>query len=98
MLYFWLFLVIVILDVLLTYLLFRIWKRCTSKKRKLREHKQLTANAALNLLSLGPPIWQFEVVSILKKAVFSYYILRCTRCISHLFCDSCLGSTFLSIL
>ncbi|KAL8047802.1 hypothetical protein ABFX02_07G023600 [Erythranthe guttata] len=40
-----------------------IWKRRTAKKRELREHKQLAANAALSLLSLGPPIWRFEVQS-----------------------------------
>ncbi|KAL8524828.1 hypothetical protein ACS0TY_014441 [Phlomoides rotata] len=41
-------------------LILRIWKRCTTKKRILRENKQFTANAALNLLSLGPPMWQLE--------------------------------------
>ncbi|GFP98611.1 germinal-center associated nuclear protein [Phtheirospermum japonicum] len=39
----------------------RIWKRHAAKKRELRERKQLTANAALSLLSMGPPMWQFEV-------------------------------------
>ncbi|KAL0457352.1 UNVERIFIED_CONTAM: SAC3 family protein B [Sesamum latifolium] len=38
----------------------RIWKRRTAKKRELREHKQVAANAAFSLLSLGPPIWQCE--------------------------------------
>ncbi|KAI3469482.1 hypothetical protein Pfo_026145 [Paulownia fortunei] len=44
-------------------LILRIWKRHATKKRDLRERKQLAANAALSLLSLGPPIWQFEVQS-----------------------------------
>ncbi|XP_047979810.1 SAC3 family protein B isoform X2 [Salvia hispanica] len=42
-------------------LMLRIWKRRTTNRRKLREHKQFTANAARDLLSLGPPIWQLEV-------------------------------------
>uniref|UniRef100_A0A5B6ZI47 PCI domain-containing protein n=1 Tax=Davidia involucrata TaxID=16924 RepID=A0A5B6ZI47_DAVIN len=37
-------------------LILRIWKRRSSKKRELREQRQLAANAALNSLSLGPPI------------------------------------------
>ncbi|KAA8527528.1 hypothetical protein F0562_034757 [Nyssa sinensis] len=37
-------------------LILRIWKRRCSKKRELREQRQLAANCALNLLSLGPPI------------------------------------------
>ncbi|KAL0388736.1 UNVERIFIED_CONTAM: SAC3 family protein B [Sesamum radiatum] len=41
-------------------LILRIWKRRTAKKRELREHKQVAANAAFSLLSLGPPIWQCE--------------------------------------
>ncbi|KAL3626186.1 hypothetical protein CASFOL_029735 [Castilleja foliolosa] len=41
----------------------RIWKRHAAKKRELRELKQLTANAALSSLSVGPPIRQFEVKS-----------------------------------
>ncbi|KAK4425795.1 SAC3 family protein B [Sesamum alatum] len=41
-------------------LILRIWKRHTAKKRELREQKQLAANAALTLLSLGPPIWRCE--------------------------------------
>ncbi|KAL3812744.1 hypothetical protein ACJIZ3_014012 [Penstemon smallii] len=44
-------------------LMLRLWKRRTTKKRELREHRQLAANAALNSLSLGPPIWQYEVKS-----------------------------------
>ncbi|KAK6130411.1 hypothetical protein DH2020_035821 [Rehmannia glutinosa] len=39
------------------------YPRRAAKKRELRERKQLTANAALNTLSMGPPIWQFEVQS-----------------------------------
>ncbi|XP_042064553.1 SAC3 family protein B-like isoform X1 [Salvia splendens] len=42
-------------------LMLRIWKRRTTNRRKLREHKKFTANAARDLLSLGPPIWQLEV-------------------------------------
>ncbi|KAL1543164.1 SAC3 family protein B-like isoform X2 [Salvia divinorum] len=42
-------------------LMLRIWKRRTKNRRKLREHKKFTANAAMDLLSLGPPIWQLEV-------------------------------------
>ncbi|XP_059655834.1 SAC3 family protein B isoform X2 [Cornus florida] len=37
-------------------LILRIWRRHSSKKRQLRELRQLAANAALNSLSLGPPI------------------------------------------
>lgn len=59
--------VIVTLDILLTDLFFRIWKRRTMKKRILREHRQFAANAALDLLSLGPPMWQLVEVSILKS-------------------------------
>ncbi|KAJ4967330.1 hypothetical protein NE237_019179 [Protea cynaroides] len=36
-------------------LILRIWKRRSLKRRELREQRQLAANAALNLLSLGPP-------------------------------------------
>ncbi|KAH6769835.1 hypothetical protein C2S52_014638 [Perilla frutescens var. hirtella] len=42
-------------------LMLRIWKRRASNRRKLRDHKNFAANAAFNLLSLGPPIWQLEV-------------------------------------
>ncbi|CAA0839901.1 SAC3/GANP/Nin1/mts3/eIF-3 p25 family [Striga hermonthica] len=44
-------------------LMLRIWKRHTAKKRELREHKQLTASAALSLLSMGPPVRRFEIQS-----------------------------------
>ncbi|KAI4317698.1 hypothetical protein L6164_025548 [Bauhinia variegata] len=37
-------------------LFLRLWKRRASKLRMLREQRQLAANAALNSLSLGPPI------------------------------------------
>ncbi|XP_068331324.1 SAC3 family protein B-like isoform X1 [Pyrus communis] len=37
-------------------LILRLWKRRALKLRQLREKKQLAANAALNSLSLGPPI------------------------------------------
>ncbi|KAK6117308.1 hypothetical protein DH2020_048953 [Rehmannia glutinosa] len=40
------------------------YPRRAAKKRELRERKQLTANAALNTLSMGPPIWQFEVETL----------------------------------
>ncbi|XP_042501561.1 SAC3 family protein B [Macadamia integrifolia] len=36
-------------------LILRIWKRHSSKRRELREQRKLAADAALNLLSLGPP-------------------------------------------
>ncbi|CAL5415933.1 unnamed protein product [Camellia sinensis] len=39
-------------------LIFRLWKRHSSKKRELREQRQLSAMAALNSLSMGPPIRQ----------------------------------------
>ncbi|KAF5941632.1 hypothetical protein HYC85_019274 [Camellia sinensis] len=39
-------------------LIFRLWKRRSSKKRELREQRQLSAMAALNSLSMGPPIRQ----------------------------------------
>lgn len=42
-------------------LMLRIWKRRATNRRKLREHKKFTANAAFDLLSLGPPIWQLDV-------------------------------------
>ncbi|XP_042037329.1 SAC3 family protein B-like isoform X1 [Salvia splendens] len=42
-------------------LMLRIWKRHTTNRRKLREHKKFTANAARDLLSLGPPICQLEI-------------------------------------
>ncbi|XP_057959584.1 SAC3 family protein B isoform X2 [Malania oleifera] len=37
-------------------LIIRIWKRRASKLGDLRKQRQLAANAALNLLSLGPPL------------------------------------------
>ncbi|OVA11392.1 SAC3/GANP/Nin1/mts3/eIF-3 p25 [Macleaya cordata] len=39
-------------------LILRMWKRRSSKQRELREQQQLATNAALNSLSLGPPIRQ----------------------------------------
>ncbi|KAG5554873.1 hypothetical protein RHGRI_012441 [Rhododendron griersonianum] len=39
-------------------LIFRLWKRRTMKRRELREQRQLASMAALNSLSLGPPIRQ----------------------------------------
>ncbi|PON80228.1 SAC3/GANP/THP [Parasponia andersonii] len=37
-------------------LILRLWRRRTSRKRELREQRQFAANAALNSLSLGPPV------------------------------------------
>ncbi|XP_043713051.1 SAC3 family protein B-like isoform X1 [Telopea speciosissima] len=37
-------------------LILRIWKRRSSKQRELREQRKLAADAALNLLSFGPPL------------------------------------------
>ncbi|GAV63352.1 SAC3_GANP domain-containing protein [Cephalotus follicularis] len=39
-------------------LIIRLWRRHSSKQRELREQRQLAAEAALNSLSLGPPIRQ----------------------------------------
>ncbi|XP_050240312.1 SAC3 family protein B isoform X2 [Quercus robur] len=39
-------------------LILRLWKRRSIKRREVREQRQLAANAALDLLSLGPPIRQ----------------------------------------
>lgn len=44
-------------------LILRRWKRCASKKRELRKQKQLASCAALSSLSMGPPIWRYEVQS-----------------------------------
>ncbi|VFQ60197.1 unnamed protein product [Cuscuta campestris] len=41
-------------------LLIRIWKRYSSKRRELREQKQLAATVALSSLTLGPPICQYK--------------------------------------
>ncbi|EPS68617.1 hypothetical protein M569_06147, partial [Genlisea aurea] len=41
-------------------LILRRWKRHSTKRREFREHKRMAANAALGLLPLGPPVWQFE--------------------------------------
>ncbi|CAK9161925.1 unnamed protein product [Ilex paraguariensis] len=41
-------------------LLSRIWRRRSSKKRELREQRQLAASAALSSLSLGPPLWHYK--------------------------------------
>ncbi|KAJ8531101.1 hypothetical protein K7X08_025832 [Anisodus acutangulus] len=38
-------------------LIIRIWKRRSSKKREMREEKQLASKAALSSLSPGVPIW-----------------------------------------
>ncbi|XP_075101226.1 SAC3 family protein B [Nicotiana tabacum] len=38
-------------------LIIRIWKRRSSKKREMREQKQLASKAALRSLSLGVPMW-----------------------------------------
>ncbi|KAF3944400.1 hypothetical protein CMV_029132 [Castanea mollissima] len=39
-------------------LILRLWKRRSIKRREVREQRQLAANTALDLLSLGPPIRQ----------------------------------------
>ncbi|GMH18801.1 hypothetical protein Nepgr_020642 [Nepenthes gracilis] len=39
-------------------LLIRRWKRHSSRKKMLREQNRLATIAALNSLSLGPPVWQ----------------------------------------
>ncbi|XP_075655365.1 SAC3 family protein B isoform X2 [Castanea sativa] len=39
-------------------LILRLWKRRAIKRREVREQRQLAANTALDLLSLGPPIRQ----------------------------------------
>ncbi|KZV17243.1 hypothetical protein F511_24035 [Dorcoceras hygrometricum] len=44
-------------------LVLRTWRRRTTKKKVMRDHKRAEACAALNSLSLGPPIWQYEVQS-----------------------------------
>lgn len=41
-------------------MILRIWRRRSSKKRELREQKQLAANAALSLLSMGTPIRSYS--------------------------------------
>ncbi|KAF3457262.1 hypothetical protein FNV43_RR01919 [Rhamnella rubrinervis] len=38
-------------------LIIRLWKRRSSKQRELREQRQVAANAALQSLSIGPPIY-----------------------------------------
>lgn len=64
-----------------TYLMYifllRIWKRCASKKKELREQKRLVANAALTSLSLGLHIRHPEIVSIsVLPTIFNFYIFR----------------------
>lgn len=44
-------------------LVLRTWRRRTIKKKELRDHKRAEACAALDSLSQGPPIWQFEAQS-----------------------------------
>ncbi|XP_073277101.1 SAC3 family protein B isoform X1 [Primulina huaijiensis] len=44
-------------------LVLRTWKRRTTKKKELRDHKRAEACAALNSLWQGPPIWQYEAQS-----------------------------------
>ncbi|KAG5236097.1 SAC3 family protein [Salix suchowensis] len=45
-------------------LIIRLWRRRSLKRRELREQRQMAANAALNSLSLGPPIRQATDQSI----------------------------------
>ncbi|KAK7412620.1 hypothetical protein VNO78_04125 [Psophocarpus tetragonolobus] len=40
-------------------LFLRLWKKRASKLRRLREERQLTSNAALNSMPLGPPIQHY---------------------------------------
>ncbi|XP_031286799.1 SAC3 family protein B isoform X1 [Pistacia vera] len=42
-------------------LILRLWRRRSSKQKELREQRKLAANAALNSLSLGPPIQKNKV-------------------------------------
>ncbi|MCE0480487.1 hypothetical protein HAX54_037378 [Datura stramonium] len=42
-------------------LIIRIWRRRSSKKREMREEKQLASKAALSLLSLGVPMWPNQI-------------------------------------
>ncbi|KAF5179650.1 Sac3 family protein b [Thalictrum thalictroides] len=44
-------------------LILRKWKRVSSKRKELREQRQLAANAALSSLTLGPPIQQIRAPS-----------------------------------
>ncbi|XP_010242537.1 PREDICTED: SAC3 family protein B isoform X2 [Nelumbo nucifera] len=39
-------------------LILRIWKRCSLRRREVRKQRELAATAALNALSMGPPIQQ----------------------------------------
>lgn len=48
---------------LLTLSIHRKWKRHSSKKREMREEKQLASKAALSSLSLGVPMWPNRIVS-----------------------------------
>ncbi|XP_059630822.1 SAC3 family protein B-like [Cornus florida] len=52
-------------------LILRIWRRHSSKKRQLREQRQLAANAALNSLSLDPPIRHRKDVSLFVPHLLS---------------------------
>jgi hypothetical protein len=49
----------------------RLWKRCCTKRREYREQRQVAANAALDSLSLGPPIQQKKDVSF---GIFQIYV------------------------
>ncbi|XP_073138097.1 SAC3 family protein B [Henckelia pumila] len=44
-------------------LVLRTWRRHTTKKKNLRDHRMAEACAALNSLSQGPPIWQYKAQS-----------------------------------
>ncbi|PIA39351.1 hypothetical protein AQUCO_02600065v1 [Aquilegia coerulea] len=44
-------------------LILRKWKRVSLKRKELREQRQLAANAALSLLTLGPPMQQIRAPS-----------------------------------
>ncbi|KAF3457269.1 hypothetical protein FNV43_RR01926 [Rhamnella rubrinervis] len=50
-------------------LIIRLWKRRSSKQRELREQRQVAANAALQSLSIGPPIYLQKDVGTLYSVV-----------------------------
>ena len=72
--------------------LVRIWRRRSSKRRELREQRQLAASAALDLLSLGPPIQHNEDVSLFTIFLPFFF------CFCFCFFVSCLILSILSSL
>lgn len=65
--------VLLCLDVI-SFPLIRIWRRRSSKRKEIREQKQLAANAALSSLSLGTPIWNDKDVSLFS---FLFLFFHC---------------------